>query len=283
MPNEILSGQPTRERDFSIRSVGGLPVVDESYAWIVKSDTPFATTSYIASTPGLPTVNLSVSPNGIGICRSLNAVQRELASLYWDVTAEYSSAVDERSNIQNPQVDPVTWIPVYETKFERLQEVVTRDKNGDPIVNSANQPFDNGLTVSRFIPIWEFYQIEPPIGDEAVIARNETINSAIFKGRAVNTLLLTIMSSVVGFYYGQRRRLTQYAIRYNVRTWKHKRLDVGTVYKSGSDLLPYTDKYGNVIAGGLNGTGGKVSVGTDPSVLEFDMFDTLDFSTFLRI
>ncbi len=283
MPNEILTGQPTRTRNFSIRSVGGLPVVDESYSWIVKSDTRFATTSYIASTPGLPVVNESVSPNGIGICRSLNCVQKEEASLYWDATAEYSSAVDERSNIQNPQVDPVTWIPVYETKFERLQEVVTRDKNGDAIVNSAGQPFDNGLTVSRFIPIWEFYQIEPPIGDEEVIARNESVNSVAFKGRAINTLLLTIMSSVVGFYYGQRRRLTQYSIRYNVRTWKHKRLDVGTVYKSGSDLLPYTDKYGNVITGGLNGSGAKVSVGTDPSVLLFDMFTELDFNDFLRV
>jgi len=283
MPNEILTGQPTRERDFSIRSVGGLPVVDESYSWIVKSDTRFATTSYIASTPGLPVVNQSVSPNGIGICRSLNAVQNESNSLYWNVTAEYSSAVDERSNVQNPQVDPVTWVPVYETKFERLQEVVTRDRNGDPTVNSAGQPFDNGLTVSRFIPIWEFYQIEPPISDEVVIARNETVNSATFKGRAAATLLLTIMSSVVGFYYGQKRRLTQYSLRYNVRTWKHKRLDVGTVYKSGSDLLPYTDKYGNVITGGLNGSGAKVTVGTDPSVLLFDMFDELDFSTFLRI
>jgi hypothetical protein len=51
---------------------------------------------------------------------------------------------------------------------------------------------------------------------------------------------------------------------------------------SGGNLEPYTDAAGNVIEGGLNGAGAKVAVGSPPSILTFEMYDSIDFSTFLR-
>jgi hypothetical protein len=85
-------------------------------------------------------------------------------------------------------------------------------------------------------------------------------------------------------------RFTQYSLKYNRKNWKHKRLDVGTVYidpdgegECGLDgYSPYKDCEGNVILGGLDGSGGKVATGDPPAVLEFDEFDELDFNTFLR-
>jgi hypothetical protein len=35
--------------------------------------------------------------------------------------------------------------------------------------------------------------------------------------------------------------------------------------------------------GGLDGSGAKVAVGTEPAIVEFDMFAAVDFSSFLRI
>ena len=282
MPSIIKDGAQKRGATFSIRSQGGIPVIDERYSWIVVADSPLVPVNVITSTPGLPRVNVTQSPNGLGICRAKSGEQWKENPLYWTVYADFSSAVDERSTIQDPAVNPVTWVPIYETKFERLQEVVTKDKAGKAIANSAGQAFETGLTISRFIPIWEFFQIEDPITDEDLIARNETINETAFKGRDPETLLLTVMSSVVGFYYGQRRRLTQYSLKYNKRKWTHKRLDVGNVYKQSIKLIPYTDDNGNVILGGLNGLGAKVAVGDPPFVLNFDMFDKLNFNTFLR-
>ena len=120
--------------------------------------------------------------------------------------------------------------------------------------------------------------------DETIIARNEVVNSAVFKGRPAKSLLCTVLSSEVGFFYGQKRRLTQYQLKYNVKLWTHKRQDTGTVYKSGGDLLPYTDDGPdrNVILGPLDGSGGKVTVGDPPAILEFDMYESVSFS-FLRI
>src|SRR5690606_28582444 len=111
----------------------------------------------------------------------------------------------------------------------------------------------------------------------------------VFRGRAAGTLKLTVMSSVIGFYYGAPRRLTQYRLVYNERTWKHKRLDVGTVYLDpeavgpcGSGYSPYLDCHGNVIAGPLNGAGGKAGVGNPPAVNEYDVYQSIVFADILR-
>lgn len=280
----IVDSSTKRNGECSIRSSGGLAILDETYYYLVLApakDTPYVD---VLLTPGLPSVNLSVSPSGYGICRSKSATRSTVNPKYWDVVCEFSSEVEEGQNNSDPTSDPSVWVPVYETKFERLQEVVTKDLAGTSIANSAGQPFENGLTISRFIPVWEFWQFEAAtITDEDIIERNETINDATFRGRAAETLLLTVNSSVVGFYYGQRRRLTQYSLRYNSKKWTHKRLDVGTVYKSGTTHKSYLDADGQVILGGLNGSGGKVAVGDPPATREFDMYEQLDFSDFIRV
>lgn len=279
----IVGNSVKREAACAIRSSRGMAILDETYEYLVRCDAKDTPYVEVLNTPGLPIVNYSVSPSGYGICRNKSGVRRVDNPYYWDITCDFSSEVEESQDNPDPTTDPTSWIPIYETKFERLQEVVTKDLNGVSIANSAGQPFENGLTIARFIPIWEFWQLEPgTITDEQILERNESVNSGTFRNRIAKTLLLTVNSSVVGFYYGQRRRLTQYSLRYNSKKWTHKRLDVGTVYKDGSDHKPYLDKNGNVILGGLNGIGSKVLVGDPPAVREFDMYPSISFS-FIRV
>jgi hypothetical protein len=273
-----------RQAQSSIRSSGGIAVLDETYHHLVRADDKTASRLSILGTPGVPIPGITVSSFGFAVCKSVNAVRREDQALLWDITSEFSSEVDERQSGQDPRTDPEEWVPIYETKFERLQEHATKDQDGDAIANSAGQPFETGIIRARYIPIWEFFQLEASsVTDETVIARNETVNNATFKGRAEKTLLCTVLSSVIGFYYGSRRRLTRYAIKYNTETWLHKRLDVGTVYLEDGRYVPYLDSEGNVMLGALNGGGGKAAAGDPPAVLEFDMFPAVDFSSFLRI
>jgi hypothetical protein len=274
----------------SIRSTGGVAVLEEEFHFLVLADSVNESRLNVLNTTGLPIVNVSVSASGFCICRTLDATRREDQKLYWDVTASFSSEVSEgqssaASSGTSVSSNPIEWVPIYETKFERQQEIVTKDLAGTAIANSAGQPFETGVVRSRFLPIWELYQFEPDTDtDEEVIDRNETVNNGPFKGKATKTLLCTVLSSVVGFYYGSRKRLTRYALRYNKDTWKYKRLDVGTAYLEGGVLKPYYDSEitKNVILGGLNGSGAKVSVGTAPSVLEFDIYPEVSFSSFLR-
>lgn len=283
-----LRGQ-TSEGKSSIRSSGGVPVLEEDYHFLVEADSLTTARLEVLNTTGLPVVNVSTSASGFCICRTLDATRRTEQRKLWDVTATFSSEVVEGQTTSGSSgggtsvsSDPTEWVPIYETKFERLQEIVNEDRTGARIANSAGQPFETGITRTRFIPIWECYLFESEATtDEDVIDRNEVVNINTFKGKQPHTLLCTVLSSVVGFYYGSRRRLTRYCLRYNDLTWKHKRLDVGTVYLEGGVHKPYLDDNGNVIVGALNGSGAKQTPGTAPAVREFAMYSEVSFS-FLR-
>lgn len=289
MTSTLKDNKPTRVGSCAIRSASGMPVLDETYSFIVICTTNDEPYDSVLLTPGLPQVGINISPTGYGVCRSVRATRRDKNPKIWDVICEYSSEVEERTGQQNPTQDPTVWVPVYETKYEKIQESLVRDKSNVAIANSAGQPFANGIIVNRKIPVWEFFQIEPPYDDEVIIERSETVNSIQFRNRPAKSLLLTVLKSTVGFYYGARRRLTQYELKYNKKLWTHKRLDIGTVYLDGTfDSFgavqqPYLDKSGRVINGGLDGSGGRVTHPDPPEVLEFDEFDEIDFNQFLRV
>lgn len=277
-----------REGEARLASSNGSPVYEETWHFEVEADYATQPRHEIILTTGLPRPGLTTSGGGYTLCNAVQATRRTERSVRWDVTASFSSEVKEgqsqSSTGGDPTTPPTAWVPVYETKFERLQEIVAEDKDGDTIANSAGQPFEVGLTISRFIPVWDFYQFESAtVTDEQVIERNETTNSAVFKGRAIKSLLCVVNSSVVGFYFGQRRRLTNYSLKYNSRLWTHKRLDVGTQYKSGSTRLDYLSDDGSIMLGALDGSGAKQAVGTAPAVLEFDVYEPIAFADFLRI
>lgn len=263
-----------------------MPVYEVTYSYRVRADSVYQPELEILQASGLPDVNYTPDPTGFAVCQSKNGTRRPEAALIWDVVCEFSSEIEEGQQSQGgapePGSDPTVWVPVYETKFERYQEVVTKDQSGNAIVNSAGQAFETGLTITRHIPIWEFFQFEPAtVTDEEIIARSETVNSATFKGRSAKTLLCIVLSSVLGFYYGYRLRLTQYQLKYNSRDWQHKRLDVGTQYKSGTTLLDFTSSDGSIMLGSLDGSGAKQSAGTAPAIRTFDQYATNTFS-FIR-
>lgn len=274
----------TRVGDIRIRSNKGTAVIEETFEFLVKADFINQSRIEILATPGLPRVNQTVASGGFTVCKAVNCTRRENSVLYWDVTCDFSSEVEENTNTNDPSVTPPTqWVPVYETKFERLQEIATKDFSGVRIANSAGVPYETGIQRSRFIPVWSLYQFDPAtVSDFEVISKNEVVNSGAFKGCAAKTLLCTVESSTIGFYYGNRLRLTYFSLKYNSQKWTHKRLDIGTTYRSGSDLLDYTNTSGTVILGALDGSGGKQPVGTPPAEREFDMFPDISFS-FLRV
>jgi hypothetical protein len=286
MPNVVIGEK--RDGGASIRSKNGQPILEETYHFLVKCtdsqgkpDKNVSRIEVLADTPGLPIVGQSVSAYGFSVCQGLTAERREDQPHYWDVTATFSSEVEERQSNQNPQSEPTEWVPIYETKFERMQVVTNVDANGDLVANSVGYAFDTGITRPRFIPIWNFWQFEAAtVSDETIIERNEVTNNATFRGRAIDTLLCTVDSSVIGFYYGRRLRFTQYSLRYKSDTWKLKLPDVGRQYLEGGSVLPYLVE-GNVVNGPLNGSGGKVAEGSPAAILEFSTFPSVSFS-FLR-
>jgi hypothetical protein len=288
MSSVIVGNAVKREGGASIRSSGGVLVYECQYSYIVQATSKSEDYLVVLNTPGLPVVGTTVEPTGYAVCTAKVGTRRAENPLLWDIVCDFSSEVEEKSggddgsgNNSGGGSDPADWIPIYETKFEPYQEVVTKDFAGAAVANSAGQPFANGMTITKFLPVWEFYQFESAaVTDEEIIGRTDIVNSAAFKGRAEKTLHCTVTSSVIGRYYGALRRLTQYRLRYKSDKWTHKRLDVGTVYLDAGSLKAYI-KDGQVINGPLDGSGARQADGTDPAILEFDMFEAKSFS-FLR-
>lgn len=283
MTTTILQNSTKREGAAKIRSSNGAPVYECTYSFIVVCAAKDANYLTVLATVGLPIVGITPDPTGIGVCVSKSGSRRAGNPFLWDIVCEFSSEIDDSSGSGgSPSADPTAWVPIYETKFERYQEVVTKDFAGDPIANSAGQPFPNGMTITRHIPMWEFFQIEAStVTDAQVLDRTDVVNTGTFKGRAAKTLLCIVLSSVIGRYYGTLRRLTNYQLKYREDKWTHKRLDVGTVYLDSGDLKAYT-KDGVVINGPLDGAGAQVVDGDPPAIREFDMYNDVAFS-FLRV
>lgn len=282
----IVDSSEGREGSGRLRKQGGGPVIEETYTYLIKADHVYQTRAEILlTTVGLPGLG-TVGPFGITICKSVDIKRRPETALYWDATAEFSSEVEDGSG--DPETPggtvftPEAWIPEYETKFERVQQVVTKDRAGVAVVNSAGQAFETGVSITRHIPLWEFYQFEPiTTTQQTIIQRSETVNSAVFKGRAAKTLLCVVLSAIAGRYFGVRRWLIEYQLKYDELTWQHRRLDVGTQYKSGTTLLDFTSSDGSIMLGSLDGAGGKQAAGTAPAIRTFDIYTTNDFS-FIR-
>lgn len=271
-----------------LRATNGKLVYESDYTYLVRADSAQQNRIQIILTPGLPIPLVTV--RDAAVCKSVDAARDEKNATLWNVKATFSSEIEEGTQQAagpgSEPDDPTTWIPIRELQYERISEPQWQDRSYIPITNSAGQAFETAVIFTRFIPIWEFWQFDPlSVTDEIQIERNELVNEATYKGRDPDTLLLILGKSTVGFYYGHRIRLTQYFLKYNVKTWKLFIPDVGVEYlDSAGALKAFTDDDDppHRILGNLDGAGGKVPSGDPPFMLEFDQYTPSDFS-FLKI
>ncbi|MGN6545929.1 MAG: hypothetical protein ACTHK7_12820 [Aureliella sp.] len=263
------------------------------FSFLVKADAIDQDRIQVAACPGLPIVG-DTTISGYGMCVGKRGTRREQNPLYWDFECEFSTEVEEGTDPQTPQQqgsDPTAWIPTAELQFKVMDEVVRRDKSTIPKLwqNSAKSMFETGLTIPRTILRRDFYQFEPITTTiDQLEDRNNKINDATFLGRDAKTLLLQIRAAKIGYYYGTRCWLVEYSMKYKEDDWRIKMLDVGYSYLDGSSprkRKPYMDDdKQTIILGGLDGFGNPVdNQETDPEILYFERYETMDFSSFIRL
>lgn len=280
----LLRGQ-SRKRGYKIRKSGISLTVEFEIEYYVLADSVDQPLIEIINTPGIPLIGDQDGPTrAVGH----SADNDPNNALLYTVTIEYSSEVDDDSSGASQQGqdfgDPTLWVPIAEFAFETYSEVRLTDAAGNAVVNSAKQPFETGIPQKRSIVRYDFDQFEPGTTDlDTISDRNETVNDAIFVGKAAKTLLLTIRKATFGFYFGFRAWRIGYSLGYKKDDWRVKRLDIGNTFLSGGVLKPYEDDEGNRIVGPLDGAGAKQTAGTAPAILNFDTYATSTFSDFLRV
>lgn len=269
----------------------GQTVIEETYNYIVEADSKSDNKFLVSQCQGLPKVGLSASPSGLTVCKSISGQRRAENPKIWDFSCNFSSEVDENTG-DATGLNPESWVPVRRTLFEKIETQEFADIDGKVFATSANEPFADGITRFRFLPVWEFDQFEDAtVTDEDIIDRTEKVNDATYLGYDPNTLLIRVVDSTLGFFYRRRLRLTRYRVIYKSDTWNLKVLDKGEWYlDANNERIPFPDGVGRGDwIGFLDGAGNPVQFADpknpDPNefvYLEFKMYEEINFNSFLR-
>lgn len=282
-----------RQGSITIRpGKNGVLVQEQPFYVTVMADSKFQDrVAIILNTPGMPRFG-QIYAGGLAV-KSINAERDEDDPLRWHVTITASSEVEEDQETRNessgsPSTNPIDWIPIASVRFETYDEVLREDLSDPPKkwVNSAKKPFETGLVRQRRLAMVSFSQFEPvSTALETIMDRCDTINSAVYKGKAEKTLLLNVEGATIGTYSGIRCWRVDYTMRYKKDTWTLKQLDVGYGYYESGEFKPFKDSEGNQYLGSLNGSGGKVAdeATMDPEEIPFELYEAIDFNTFLKV
>lgn len=277
----------------------GILLREQSHHYTVQADSEWQDRAEIIfNTAGLPRYG-QVYIGGLCVA-SINADRHPDDATRWDVVVTGSTEVEEDQQSKNERggstsSNPIDWIPIASVKFEPYEEVLRKDINGKRWVNSAKKPFETGLSIQRRVAMVQFSQFEPLSTTlDDLMNRSDTVNSIVYKGKAIKTLRLNVENATVGTYSGFRCWRVDYSMRYKADNWIIKQLDVGWGYITDGNI-PYADGLyirfetddaePESFLGSLNGTGGKMpDQNTDePEILEFEAYEAIDFNDFLKV
>lgn len=278
----VLSSQQKRNGGVRIRKTGKRLVYEEDWDLLIRTDDPAMTRAELVNAGALPAVGGTLSGLGAAVCNAASADRDPKNPTIWHGKASFSSDVEEdTSGSQGQSGDPTFWQPIAELTYETYPESRFTDKDGNLFVNGAGAPFAGGFPHVQTLVAFEFEQFEPiTTTDEEIAERNGTVNDATFKGKDARTLRLTVQKATIGYYFGFRVWRVAYRLTYKKDTWTKKFYNIGDTYKDGTSKKPYLDDEGNRITWFLTDTGARSAT---PTTIEKDMYDELNFSSFLRV
>lgn len=101
--------------------------------------------------------------------------------LMYEITATYSNAIDSASvgeDEENPLDDPA----VYEFSFAKYQVPALSDRDGNPVINGADEAFDPPFLVDENRPIVTVTRNEASFSPATAVEYQDTVNSDSFAG-----------------------------------------------------------------------------------------------------
>lgn len=226
--------------------------------------------------------------------------------LEWQVTAEYGKPPRE-GVADNPLDEPTT----LDIEGESIEEAIERDKDGNLIENSAGDKFDPPLTVDKDRIVITITRNEAtdayatanpgytgPVFDYATISANVgKVNSTTYLGYAARRVRMKrprirrMFNEDIGYYWNVVYRFEVIDEEYVNSSstvlgsgWDRVILDSGYRFKDGSDLKMITiDGQPVQEPALLDGSGGKLSTGSNPVYLTFRVHEETDLSAIVNI
>lgn len=186
-------------------------------AWEVITDDP-ADDATVAGGPeaaalGLPR-NADPHPGDEdAVVVSIDATNTSETPLRWLVVIQYSTELPRDLGRESQTIDPATgdstatatapgaggspagqrdgnpvnWSAVYKVSHEQTTEPLTHDKNGDPIVNSAGDPFHPPLEIERSYAVVTVTKNYSSVKFDWLETYVDTVNLDVWNGRPART------------------------------------------------------------------------------------------------
>jgi hypothetical protein len=312
MAVSIVGSSEGREGKSGCRANGKTIENYHTFHYLINAGSKTETRENILYSGVLPFAGITTRADG-SYCSSVDITRDQANAQYWHGVVEYSTrANDQELGDGSVANDPTTWNPIWKIDNSLHDFVTPMDFNGTPVLNSAKQPFDQGIVRTRTITTFRFAQYESNTLTEKQIAkRNNSTNDREYKGFDKNTLKLTIEGSERGFFANVAARKIFYRIDYyqgdpkktfkvwnkgsstwvdsnnDDSGWMEVRVDIGPTYvEAGERKRAMTDQ-GHLDQFNLDGAGGWVGEDASgfqkqPAFLAFQNLMSLDFKSFLR-
>lgn len=240
-----------------------------------------------ASPNPLPAINTAFPGSPKAFCKEISIDQEHERNPHiWIATVSYGELQEDQDNTsEDPfvQDNPLDRDTVWRVEWDVVQEIVSEDRNGEQIVNSAGQPFDEALLEDRHLAVMvgrKNYETEEEIRDIGT-EYDRAVNSAVFRGEAVRTVKFDgVGCSDPQWENGIRFYEATFRFSVKAETWDRKVLDRGFSYLDAGKLKNIRDDDGQLITEPalLDGSGGKLAVGQVGVALTFQANPQKDFN-----
>ena len=241
-----------------------------------------------ASPNPLPDINDAFPGSARAFCKSVAIDhEHEARPTIWLATASFGElgADQDNSNEDPYQPDnPLDRDTVWRVDWETIQEVVSEDNQGQAIVNSAGQPFNESIYEDRRMPVlvarknYADWAEILDIGAEY----DRSINSTTFQGfEAQKVKWGGVVCSDPQWENGVKFYEAAFRFVVNSKKWFRNILDRGIVYLDGGELKNFRDADGQVIGDPqlLDGSGGKLPQGQVGVALPFYINEEKNFNS----
>lgn len=270
--------------------------------WFVQVDSENDDEPIVIAASGIPrlydTWAGASSSDGLAFCRGLTARREDGTRLLWIVTAEYSSEVDPAQG-QNPtlQENPLNRPPVIRWGSVRRTEVAERDKDGNPIQNSAKDRFvDPPVERERTNRVVTITKNLATFDDDYFAQFIGAVNSSAFLGKPERCWQCQDITSELAFEDDKDGNRTFFYPTTLVLEYQRQQIDgndgsthggwdVGILDRGfnklvGAERQRILDEHDNPVVDQVNLdlAGGVLAAGTAGKFLWFRILDELDFS-----
>lgn len=154
---------------------------------------------------------------------------------------------------------------------------VYKNTAGDVLKNSAKSPVVE--TVIEPVSIGLIHGlVYKNFSDSDFKTQLNAVNDGIWRGMAAGTCWVSRITTKDYKVNGTAMQQVHYIVRYCEYGWKAVRYDIGYLYNDAGDERCFLDADGYPYVGKLDGAGGKLSISSNPLLIEEDIKREISFS-----